>query len=68
MSAKSVLHLLVSRGIIVNMDHITGFQDNTCLLQNGLSVPVTQRKLRQLTQTWHNYNFTKFHNSMPERN
>ena len=60
--------MLVSRGILVNMDHITGFQGNNCLLQNDLSVPVTQRKLRQLIQTWHNYNFTKFHNSMPERN
>lgn len=60
--------LLVSRGILVNMDHITGFQGSSCLLQNNLRVPVTQRKLRQLIQTWHNYNFTKFHNSMPERN
>lgn len=60
--------LLVSRGILVNMDHITGFQGNACLLQNGLTVSVTQRKLRHLTQTWHNYNFAKFHNSMPERN
>ena len=60
--------LLVSRGILVNMDHITGFQGNNCLLKNDLSVPVTQRKLRQLIQAWHNYNFTKFYNSMPERN
>lgn len=59
--------LLVSRGILVNMDYITGFHGNTCLLQNGLTVSVTQRKLRQLTQTWHNYNFTKFHKSMSER-
>lgn len=59
--------LLVSRGVLVNMEHISCFEENRCILQNGMSVPVTQRKLRQLTQLWHNYNFSKLHKAMPER-
>lgn len=59
--------LLVSRGILVNMDHISGFEENYCILQNGMTVPVTQRKQRQLAQLWHNYNFAKIHKALPER-
>lgn len=65
---RSGRFLLVSRGILVNMDHIDGFTGKDCLLQNGLSVPITIRKQRQLEQVWHNYNFSKLHHEAAERN
>lgn len=59
--------LLISRGILVNMEQISGFRDNQCLLQNGVCLPVTVRKQKQLAQAWHNYNFAKFHRGLSER-
>lgn len=65
---KSGYFLLVSRGILVNMNHIDGFTAKNCLLQNGLTVPITIRKQKQLEQVWHNYNFSKLHHEAAERN
>lgn len=59
--------LLVSRGVLVNLDHVTGFTEKECLLQNGVSVPITLRRQKQLTQIWHNYNFAKNHWKSPEK-
>lgn len=59
--------LLVSRGILVNMDYVTGFTAKECTLQNGISVPITMRKQKQLTCIWHNYNFAKLHREATER-
>ena len=66
--ARNDSFLLVSRGILVNMNHIDGFTDKNCLLQNGLTVPITIRKQKQLEQIWHNYNFSKLHHEAAERN
>lgn len=66
--AKSDSFLLVSRGILVNMNLIEDFTGKNCLLQNGLTVPITIRKQKQLEQTWHNYNFSKLHHEAAERN
>lgn len=59
--------LLVSRGILVNLDYVTGFSEKECRLQNGTSVPITLRKQKQLVQTWRNYDFAKLHRQLPER-
>ena len=59
--------LLVSRGILVNMDHIEGFHEKDCRLQNDMIVPITLRKQRQLEQVWHNYIFSKLHHEAAER-
>ena len=59
--------LLISSGILANMEQISAFRDNQCILQNGVRLPITVRKQKQLAQTWHNYNFTKFHRELPER-
>lgn len=59
--------LLVSRGILVNLDYVTGFSERECLLQNGMRVPITLRKQKQLTQIWRNYDFAKLHRETSER-
>ena len=53
--------LLVSRGILVNLDYVTDFTEKECLLQNGASVPITLRRQKQLAQIWRNYDFAKLH-------
>lgn len=59
--------LLVSRGVLINMDFISGFTAKTCELQNGLTVPITIRKQKLLEQSWHNYTFSKLHHQAAER-
>lgn len=59
--------LLVSRGILVNLDFVTDFTETACLLQNGASVPITLRRQKQLTQIWRNYEFTKLHRKASEK-
>ena len=53
--------LLVSRGILVNLDYVTDVTEKECLLQNGASVPITLRRQKQLAQIWRNYDFAKLH-------
>ena len=59
--------LLVSRGILVNLDHVRGFTGQECLLQNGMRVPITLRNQKQLVQIWRNYDFAKLHQEAAER-
>ena len=59
--------LQVSRGILCNMDHITGFSKNSCLLADDVSVPITIRNAKQLEQTWRNYEFTQIHRLTDEK-
>ena len=59
--------LLVSRGVLINMDFISGFTAKTCKLQNGLTVPITIRKQKMLEQAWHNYTFSRLHHQAAER-
>ena len=53
--------LQVSRGILCNMDHITGFSKNSCFMTGDVSVPITIRNARQLEQAWRNYEFMQIH-------
>lgn len=55
--------LLVSRGVLCNMDDIEGFCSGSCLLSNGKTVPVTIRNTRRLEQTWRDYCFSKTRDS-----
>lgn len=56
--------LLVSRGVLCNMDAIESFTPDGCLLSNGKTVPVTMRNARRLEQTWRDYCFLKTRNQM----
>lgn len=60
--------LQVSRGILCNMDHITGFTDNTCTLEGGYTVPITMRNTKKLQQAWHDYTFSKLHRMIDDHN
>lgn len=53
--------LLISRGILVNMDEITEFTEHTCCLSNGMAESITVRRRKKLVQAWHDYEFAKMH-------
>lgn len=51
--------LLVSRGVLCNMDQIESFSSDSCLLSTGKTVPVTMRNAKRIEQTWRDYCFSK---------
>ena len=60
--------LMVSRGVLCNMDEITTLTANGCVLSCDMTVPVTKRNARQLAQQWHDYEFARIHEQAKERN
>ena len=50
--------LLISRGIIVNMNYVEDFDQGVCFLTGGLSAPCNLRRQRELVDAWQNYIFT----------
>jgi DNA-binding LytR/AlgR family response regulator len=60
--------LQLMRGVLVNMDHISGFGDYTCSLSTGQSFPINMRRSRELEDTWKNYKFTRIRESAMRRN
>lgn len=58
---KDKRFLQVSRGVLCNMDYITEFTKNTCIMAGGHTVPITIRNAKKLQQSWHNYTFSKLH-------
>lgn len=57
--SKDTRFLMILRGVLVNMDHVIGFRDNTCYLEGDIILPVNIKNARKIEQTWNNYNFTK---------
>ena len=55
--------LLINRGILVNMDHITDFTNEACRLCNDISFPINVKKHKQLDMVWQNYKTLKSHNN-----
>lgn len=53
--------LQINRGILVNMDYITEFIDNTCVLDDEFRLPVSVRDYRNLDNIRRNYIFNKLH-------
>lgn len=51
--------LQLMRGSLVNMDHVTGFLNDSCSLSSGISLPVSTKRSRELETIWKNYKFTK---------
>ncbi|MGN1481315.1 LytR/AlgR family response regulator transcription factor [Porcipelethomonas sp.] len=43
------------RGVIVNMQHILGMEDNLFRLDHGISIPVNIRKKKQIGEIWRSY-------------
>lgn len=53
--------LLINRGILVNMDFISSFDKNTCLLNNSSTFPVKVRERASVEKKWQDYTFKKIH-------
>ena len=50
--------LLINRGVLVNMDYISTFNDQgECILKNGKAYPVFTKKQTETVQKWQNYIF-----------
>ena len=48
------------RGILVNMDYIKEFSESTCILENGLRLPVNVKNCKRIEQVWQAYKFKKW--------
>lgn len=51
--------ILINQGIIVNADYITDFEDNRCILENGVCLPIRVRDRLKIKQAVRDYNFDK---------
>lgn len=51
--------IFINRGIIVNADYITDFEDNCCILENGTRLPIRVRDRLKIEQAVRDYNFDK---------
>ncbi|MGN1403086.1 MAG: LytR/AlgR family response regulator transcription factor [Ruminococcus sp.] len=47
--------LLCIRGILVNMQHILGMEDNLFRLPQGIQIPINIRNKKQIGETWRAY-------------
>ena len=54
--------LQINRGIIINMDYIDTFGNDTCTLCGGYNLPISIREQKKLDQIRRNYVFSKLHN------
>lgn len=53
--------ITINKGIAVNADSILSFEDNCCILENGIQFPVRVRDFLKIKQTVRNYHFKKIH-------
>lgn len=51
--------IIINRGIIVNADFVTDFEDNCCILENGTRLPIRVRDRLKIEQAVRDYNFNK---------
>lgn len=51
--------ILINRGIMVNADYITDFEDNCCIIENGARFPIRVRDSVNIEQAVRDYNFGK---------
>ena len=51
--------ILVNKGITVNADYILAFEDNCCILENGVQYPIRVRDRLKIEQAARDYNFEK---------
>lgn len=57
--------ILVNKGIIVNADYITDFENNCCILENGARLPIRVRDRLKIEQAVRDYNFDKIRSRQP---
>lgn len=51
--------ILINKGILVNADYITDFENNCCVLENGARFPIRVRDRLKIEQAVRDYNFKK---------
>lgn len=59
LSGNDPRFLPVNKGIAVNAEYITGFEDNCCVLENGARLPIRVRDRLKIEQAARDYNFEK---------
>ena len=59
--------LTINRGVLVNMDEVTAFQRNNCLLACGLALPVKIRSARQIERQWQDWSFRQIRQAQRRR-
>ncbi len=59
--------LTINKGIAVNAEYITGFEDNCCVLENGAKLPVRVRDRLAVEQAVRDYNFEKIRSRQRHR-
>lgn len=57
--------ILINKGIIVNADYITDFENNCCILENGTRFPIRVRDRLKIEQVVRDYNFDKIRSRQP---
>lgn len=55
--------ILINKGIIVNADYITDFENSCCVLKNGARFSIRVRDRLKIEQTVRDYNFDKIRSS-----
>lgn len=53
--------ILVNKGILINADHLTGYDDNCCIMEDNETFPIRVRDRVQIQQTIQDYNFHSAH-------
>ncbi len=51
--------LLINRGMLVNMDYISDFNDGVCMIEKNIYLPYNVKKQKELEQIYRNYIFAK---------
>ena len=57
--AQAKEFLLITKGLVVNMDHIRKFENKNAIMTDGSVLPVRVRGYAGVVRQWHEYNFDK---------
>ena len=57
--------LTITRGVIVNLDHVLSVTRDICRLKQDIRYPLNTRKSHLIQQMWYNYNFEKLRSGGP---
>ena len=56
--------LLINRGTLVNMEHVTDFRNGICVIKDAIHMPYNVKKHKELEQTYQNFMFSKLRKTM----
>lgn len=56
--ARDKRFLLINKGVLVNMDHITAFGEYGCRMSSGETLPVKVRDRANIEEAWLHYSFS----------